>query len=113
MRPESTRLGRLRVWVKHALRDFVLVRSTRETVPEPEDVKRFLLKWEFKRVFSHTYTHGLFNDECPACLAAFEPDSRIAVFPCRHAMCLSCASSWLERSNECAICRQPALHGVV
>ena len=88
-------------------KEFVLIRSSSETVPSMKDMVDFTITTKMK--YKVKNAGKLFNQECPACLEPFTPKTRIALFPCRHAMCLDCSRKWLVQSNECASCRNAAV----
>jgi len=42
---------------------------------------------------------------CAICLTDYEEGERLKVLPCKHAFHIGCIDPWLERSEECAVCR--------
>lgn len=52
------------------------------------------------------------DDACPVCLEEWHSNnmcSRAVVLACKHPICLTCMTDWLNRSNcgECPACRLP------
>ncbi|KAK9143002.1 hypothetical protein Syun_012402 [Stephania yunnanensis] len=50
--------------------------------------------------------HGVdAGKDCAICLGEFEIGSKLTCMPCAHAFHGECIVEWLERSNQCPLCR--------
>lgn len=88
-------------WVKKRFNEFLYINNVYKDPTKSFIQYIIMAKFESKRVRSE----GFYNDECPVCLDSLRDMKRIAVFPCRHAMCIKCSKQWLENAVECAVCR--------
>jgi len=43
---------------------------------------------------------------CPICLEEFTPDAQIDILQCGHKFHLTCLEEWLDKKDECPICRR-------
>jgi hypothetical protein len=45
------------------------------------------------------------GSSCSICLADYVDGEQLKVLPCKHAFHVQCIGPWLDRSDECAVCR--------
>ena len=53
------------------------------------------------------YKKDIYNtDECAICLEMFEEDENIIQLNCNHIFHLHCIDDWLQRKENCPVCRR-------
>jgi hypothetical protein len=45
------------------------------------------------------------DKHCPICLETFEKNRNISTTDCGHSFCITCLDRWLEKKDNCPICR--------
>ncbi|KAL3849108.1 hypothetical protein ACJIZ3_010990 [Penstemon smallii] len=73
--------------------------------PSESYVEEFRFKTPSKR-YDTVFISDCFENECPICLAEFEPNSEINYLSCGHIFHTSCVEKWLKYWNTtCPLCR--------
>ena len=60
-------------------------------------------EFQFKNI--DKFTNVLQEKECPICLCKYKITDKIKELPCRHIYHKKCLKSWLERSDNCPLCK--------
>ena len=54
-----------------------------------------------------TFKKDVYNtDECPICLETFKEDENLIQLNCNHIFHLHCIDDWLQRQENCPVCRR-------
>lgn len=86
--------------------------------PSVNGLNKALLKKLPKATFSQIRTSNQqlnrnTNDCCCICLSEFEDIETLTVLPCTHIFHQPCIESWLNKNNQCPLCKQNVNSGAV
>lgn len=69
---------------------------------------------QIRRFQSSVTTKVTESDTCTVCFGRFEPSDDVIQIPCqqKHVFHLKCATSWMEKSEQCPLCKTNIVEAV-